>query len=146
MTEMNHTLKQLLETVENGKRGFAEGAEKMTKDGNTTIAATFAELSQQREKFSSELRALDPELGDFDADGTFPGAIHRGWMALKDALSSDDPHGVLDAAEQGEDHAVKEFQSALDVDLPQDARAIIARQYEQIKMSHDKVRALRDLN
>ena len=45
-------------------------------------------------------------------------------MALKDALSSDDPQGVLDAAEQGEDHAVKEFQSALDADLAQDARAV----------------------
>ena len=146
MTAMTHTLKQLLETVENGKRGFAEGAQKLTKDGNMTIAATFAELSRQREKFSSELRALDPELGDFDADGTIPGAIHRGWMALKDALSSDDPQGVLDAAEQGEDNALKEFQSALDADLSQDARAVVARQYEQIKMSHDKVRALRDLN
>ena len=145
MTTMTDTLNKLVETTENGKRGFAEGAEKLSKDGHVAMAATFAELSLQRATFASELRALDPALVDAqESDGSVAGVIHRSWMALKDALNGNDPHGVLDAAEQGEDHAVKEFSAALEGGLPDAARPVVARQYAAIKASHDKIKALRD--
>ena len=147
MTTTTDTLKKLVETSENGKRGFAEGAEKLSKDGHAAMAATFAELSRQRNTFAGELRALDPALVDAEeSDGSVSGAIHRGWMALKDALNGDDPHGVLDAAEQGEDHAMKEFSAALEGGLPDAARTVVARQYAEITASHDKITSLRDQN
>jgi uncharacterized protein (TIGR02284 family) len=65
-------------------------------------------------------------------------------MGLKDALTGSDPKGVLDAAEQGEDHAVKQFDKALKADLSAALRTVVERQRAAVKAAHDTVRALRD--
>lgn len=146
-TQTVDTLKHLVETVENGQRGFADGAAKLAKDGNPVMAATFTELGHERAMFASELRSLHPEMFQLDdAMGTVPGAVHRGWLALKDALTGDNPHAVLDVAEQGEDHALKAFATALDSDLPDAVRAVVSRQSAEIQAAHDTVKALRDRN
>jgi uncharacterized protein (TIGR02284 family) len=66
-------------------------------------------------------------------------------MTLKDALTGYDPHAVLAAAEMGEDHAVEEYEDALEeVDLGDDLRNLIARQAGDVQRVHDQVRNLRD--
>ena len=107
-------------------------------------SSTFRRLSDQRAQFSHQLRTMANAYGDqVDEDGSAAAALHRGWMSLKDALSGSDPDGVLDAAEQGEDHAVKEYQKALAADISIELRAVIERQYVDVKAAHDEVRALR---
>lgn len=148
-TKTMPTLESLLETVENGRKGFAQAAEKLDEDGNTTLAAEMREMSQQRLKMANELRALAAAEGspiEDKHDGTVPGALHRSWMALKDALTGDDPHAVLAAAEEGEDHAVADYESALEEDLPESVKSLLQRQYGEIKTAHDRVRDLRDAN
>ena len=70
--------------------------------------------------------------------------LHRGWMSLKDALTGSSPSGVLDAAEQGEDHAVKEYDKALGSELSPELRAVVERQSAEVRAAHDEVRSLRD--
>ncbi len=65
-------------------------------------------------------------------------------MSLKDALSGSDPEGVLDAAESGEDHAIKAYKKALDADISAGLRTVVQRQATEVKAAHDKVRAMRD--
>ena len=65
-------------------------------------------------------------------------------MAVKDAIHGSSPEGVLDVAEQGEDHAVSEFKDALDKDLSPDVAAAVNRQYAEVRATHDAVRSLRD--
>jgi uncharacterized protein (TIGR02284 family) len=105
------------------------------------------EMSQQRLRMANELRALAAAEGDpivDEGNGTVAGAMHRSWLALKDALTGDDPHAVLAAAEQGEDHAVSEYRSALEEDLPESVRSVLQRQAGEVKTAHDRVRSLRD--
>ena len=137
--------KDLVETLEDGKAGFAKGAEKLQSDGNNDEAAVFTKLSEQRATYSAELRAMAKSYGD-DADesGSLAGKLHRGWMSLKDALSGSGAHGVLDAAEQGEDHAVEEYDKALKADISDGLRAVVQRQAAGVRAGHDEVRALRD--
>jgi len=141
-------IENLLETVENGHKGFDEAASKLDADGNPTLAAEMRELSQQRLRMSNELKAIaaadGTPIGNGNGGGTIPGAMHRGYMALRDALTGDDPHAVLAAAEQGEDHAKTEFERALDDDLPGSVRSVVLRQYGEIETAHDRVRELRD--
>ena len=141
-------IEKLIETVDNGKEGFAEAAEKLDHDGRADLAAEMRELSQQRLQMSNELRALAAAEGSpiENGSGTVPGALHRSWMALKDALTGDDPHAVLAAAEQGEDHAVSEYRTALEEDMPASIRAVVERQAGEVKTAHDRVKALRDAN
>lgn len=140
-------LENLFETVENGRLGFAEAAQILDDHGDIDLAAEMRELSQQRLRIANELRDLaaaeGATLGD-QGEGTVAGSIHRGWMALKDAVSGDGPHAVLAAAEQGEDHAVAEYEQAIQEDLPPSILPIVERQAGEVRSAHDRVRLLRD--
>jgi uncharacterized protein (TIGR02284 family) len=137
--------KDLIETVEDGKEGFAKGADKLEKDGSPQLAAEFRTLSAERASFSAELRGIARAYGDdIHESGSLAGTLHRGWMSLKDALAGSSPEGVLDAAEQGEDHAVKEYEKALASDISPELREMVTRQATAVRAAHDKVRSLRD--
>jgi uncharacterized protein (TIGR02284 family) len=138
-------LEDLVETLEDGKKGFESSAERLESDGHGSMATLMRRFSQQRDQFSAELRTLASTRGEpIDESGSVGGALHRGWLTLADALTGSDPKAVLSAAEQGEDHAVAEYDSALEKELPQDVRTVIARQAEDIRLAHDEVRDLRD--
>lgn len=138
--------KDLVETLEDGKEGFAKGAEKLESSGNTREAAVFTQLSEQRNAFSAELRKLAQANGEnVDESGSLAGKLHRGWMTLKDALAGSEPDGVLEAAEQGEDHAVDEYDKALKAEISPPLRAVVERQGADVKRGHDAVKALRNV-
>ncbi len=137
--------RDLIQTLEDGMQGFAKGAERLADSERADLSTKFREYSVQRESFASELKTMAAQYGDhIDEDGTIAGAAHRGWMAFKDMLAGSDPEGVLDVAEQGEDHAVSEFQKALDDDISTGLRAVVERQFAAIQSAHDDVRALRN--
>ncbi len=139
-------IKDLIETVEDGRKGFDKTANRLREDGYPELASQMVEFSEQRARFSSELRSAAATAGiQIDEDGSLAGALHRGWLTLADALTGDDPKAVLSAAEAGEDHAVDDYESALeDDDLPGELRALVTRQAAEVKQAHDQVRALRD--
>ena len=138
--------KDLMETLEDGRKGFADAADKLADGDAAGLAPKFREFSQQRAAMYTELEALAAKYGDdLDEDSSVASALHRGWMALKDAVAGSSPKGVLDAAEQGEDHAVKEYERALeDKDLSAELAVVVRRQLVQITAAHDEVKRLRD--
>ena len=137
--------KDLIQTLKDGREGFATAADKLAADGREDLAERFREFSTQRETFATELTTLAGEYGDdADTSGSVAGAAHRGWMTLKDTLAGSDPEGVLDVAEQGEDHAKSEYAKALDTDLSAGLRTVVERQYTEVQRTHDIVRDLRD--
>lgn len=133
----------LIRTLENGKEGFAKAAEKLDDSDRPDVAAKFREFAQQRDAMSDELKAIAEAYGDdVDQRGTVPGALHRGWLAVKDALSGDDADAVIGAAETGEDHAVEQYREALEADISAEFRPIVARQLASVEAAHDYVRSL----
>lgn len=137
--------KDLLETLADGQEGFEKAAEKLADSDMPEIASTFRRFSGQRAQFATELQELARAYGDqVDSSGSVAATFHRGWMAIKDALSGSDPKGVLDAAEQGEDHAVSEYEDALAKDLSPTLRNVVERQANEVRAAHDEVRRLRD--
>ncbi len=139
-------IEDLVETLEDGRKGFSEAAEKLSEDGHTQLAEQMREFSDQRARFSNELRAMARSAGaELDEEGSAAGALHRGWMDLKAALTGDDPHAILAAAERGEDHAVGEYEDALEDDgLSGEFRDLVVRQADEVRRTHDRVRDLRD--
>lgn len=137
--------KDLLQTLEDGKDGFTLGADKLEKDGETELAATFRTLGQERAQLANDLQTIAASYGgQLDASGSVAAKVHRGWLAVRDALSGSDPAGVLAAAEQGEDHAVSDFETALTSDISPELKTTVERQLTTIRAAHDQVRALRD--
>jgi len=133
----------LIHTLENGKDGFDKAADKLDDSDRPDVAVKFREFAQQRATMSDELKQIASAYGD-DADqrGTVPGAVHRGWIAVKDAFSSDDADAVISAAETGEDHAVEQFREALEADISTEFRPVVTRQLASVEAAHDYVRSL----
>lgn len=139
--------KDLMQTLADGRDGFEHAAERL-KDDRPDLGAKMREFSEQRASFHGELESMAARYGDdIDEEGSTAAAAHRGWMSLKDAITGSDAEGVLDAAEQGEDHAVAEYEKALEQDdLSSELRTVVERQSTAVRETHDTVRALRDAN
>jgi uncharacterized protein (TIGR02284 family) len=135
--------KELVETLKDGRTGFASAAEKLRDSDRPEVAATLERLSEQRAAFARDIVAMGHEYGDdVDKSGTMTAALHRGWLSLKDALTGDDPSGVLGAAVTGEDHAVTEYEKALKEDLSDGFRSVVQQQHAAIVAARDEVKAL----
>jgi uncharacterized protein (TIGR02284 family) len=148
MSTDQQVTKDLIETLEDGKNGFATAAEKLAESDRAQVVSRFHEFSKQRGQFAAELRSMASDHGDeIKESGSVGAALHRGWMTIKDAVTGSDAGAILDVAEQGEDHAVSEYERALDnEEISIDLRNVIQRQYVSVKAAHDEVRALRDSN
>ena len=146
MSTDRRVTKDLIKTLEDGREGFARAADKLAESDRPELSTRMRAFSEQRAGFSAELEQMAAAYGDdIDEDGSVAGTLHRGWMAVKDAIAGSDPEGVLDAAEQGEDHAVSEYRDALDKDdLSPNLRTVLERQYAEVQKAHDEVKALRD--
>ena len=135
-------LNTLIETCENGQKGFATAADAV-KD--VRYKDLLRRNSEQRGRFASELQTEVVRLGGKPQDsGTAAGAMHRGWIELRTAITSKDEKAVLSECERGEDHAVKAYRDALQKSLPESLRAIVARQSTEVQRAHDSMRSLRD--
>lgn len=143
MSADEKTAKELVETLKDGQKGYAASAEKLTDSDRPEWATTMRRLEQQRVQFVQDIVALGHEYGDdVDKGGSALAAVHRGWLSLKDALTGDKPSGVLDAAVQGEDHTVSEYEKALKEDLSEGFRTVVQRQHGEILKARDEVKAL----
>jgi len=141
-SEIRSTLNDLIETCKDGEQGFRTAAEKLRDPELRTL---FHSYSSQRGRFATELQSEVVNIGGEPAtSGSATGALHRGWLGLKSALTGTDDHAILVEAERGEDAAVQNYRDALSKDLPGGIHAIIERQYREIQQVHNTVRSLRD--
>jgi len=143
MKKQDEVIDDLIETLKDGQQGFREAAESV-KDPQ--LKSLFHDYAQQRARFLVELRskAQNPDEREHNVSGSAAGALHRGWINLKSALSKGDDHAILAECERGEDSAVDEYQNALSDGLAAPVLEIVSRQYIEIKPTHDRIRDLRD--
>jgi uncharacterized protein (TIGR02284 family) len=113
---------------------------------DSQLKSLFNELSLQRSKFAGELQNQVIQLGESDPEKTSStaGAMHRAWINIKAAITSQDDHAILAECERGEDSAVAEYKKAMDANLSAPIRDVVSQQYTAVKAAHDRVRALRD--
>ncbi|MGH8102765.1 MAG: ferritin-like domain-containing protein [Chthoniobacterales bacterium] len=141
--EIISTINDLIETLKDGQKGFREAADAVS---NPQLKSLFAEYSQQRSRFASELQMQAKSFGESEPEtaGSTVGAMHRGWINLKSAITSKEESAILAECERGEDAAVQAFEKAMRADLPLSLRDIISRQSSQIETAHDQIKTLRD--
>lgn len=132
----------LIETCRDGEQGFTTAAERVNR---ADLKSVFSTLATQRATFQHELEVEVERIGGKPADmGHIAGAAHRGWMAVKSALTTDDDMAILDECERGEDFAKKAYSEALGKSLPGGVRPLVARQADDVRAAHDRVRDLRN--
>lgn len=140
--EVISTLNNLIETSRDGQNGFQSAAEGIT---DPSLKASFLQYAQQRGQFVSELQSEVRALGDDpQTTGSIAGALHRGWINIKSAVTGKDEHSILEECERGEDSAKKNYLEALKENLPTNILNVVDRQYQAVVATHDTVRSWRD--
>lgn len=135
-------LQKLVETNRNAQEGYIDAAEHI-KD--TQLRAFFNQQATERANFAGELENEIIRHGKHDPSrsGTVGGLIHRRWIDLKAAMGGGD-HSILSSVESGEDAAKKEYEEAINGNLPEDLKEILRRQAQVVFAAHDQVKMLRD--
>lgn len=145
MSDDAKAAKELVETLKDGERGYANAADKLRDGEHPEWATTLQRFSEQRAGFWREIVDMGHAYSDdVDESGTVAAAVHRSWIALKDALTGDDAEAVLKAALTGEDHAVSEYEDALKMDLSAGFREVVVRQQAAVVAARDEVKALQN--
>lgn len=140
--ETEKVLLDVIKTLEDGQKGFAEIGEHLKDD---TLKRYFLAESLKRANFRAELENELHRAGmaDVKESGSVSGALHRSWGELKAKLGGGD-HTLLATAEQGEDAAKKAYKDALEQELPLPIRQLLTEQQAHVNNSHDYVRNHRD--
>jgi uncharacterized protein (TIGR02284 family) len=143
-TKTFDVLDELMQTLEDGMEGFESALEKLDPVTSQAEITLFGSLIQQRRDFRQELRTLSATMDhEVKETGTVAAKLHRSWMGLKDLVSGSDAGGVVDAAEQGEAHALKVFTEACAQDLPTELKVVVEHQRSAIAASHAHIEQLK---
>jgi len=131
----------LIATTLDSMKGYKEASE----DSETANAAFFCEMADERSKVASTLQAHVASLGgDPEDDSTVSGALHRGFMNLRELVSARDEKAIVAEVERGEDYIKAKYSTALeDGDVSPQTKAVIEQAYASIVSGHDKMSAMK---
>ena len=138
----------LLETCRDGKNGYQTAAENVK---NPQVRAELQKFAAQREEFIQELESTALKYGESAKNETTvaglamdaAGAVHRGWINLKAAVSSHDSKAVLNECENGDQAALKTYESVMEEDIPSEIKNVVQRQHDQIEAAVNKIESIK---
>jgi uncharacterized protein (TIGR02284 family) len=141
-TSVVSVLNDLVETSKDGEKGFLKAADDAH---DAQLKTLFTSCAEECTRGARELQDMVQRLGGKpESHGSMSGALHRGWVDVKSAVTERSDRAILAECEKGEDVAKKRYHEALEKDLPADVREIVERQYQGVLHNHDRVRNLRD--
>lgn len=144
-TTTQETLNDLILISNDRIEGYEKAIAEL-KDEDHDLKDIFSDMIKQSHQNKSEIVQELQTINDVPLDGTTTsGKIYRAWMDVRAFFSNFDRKAILSNCEAGEDAAQKAYEQALEVEnLAPGARSIIIRQKASLKVSHDKIKALRD--
>lgn len=101
-------LKALLELVNDGKEGYQKAAETTE---TPELEALFSKLSGERMAYAAELKEhIELHGGTADNEsGGILGGLHRTWLSIKDALSSNENSALIETITTGEKTVIAKY-------------------------------------
>jgi uncharacterized protein (TIGR02284 family) len=134
-------LNGLITTCKDGELGYRTAAADVR---NTELETVFSEYAKQRGQFARNLQAEVERLGGNPEDsGSITGALLRGWMDLKSALSSGDGAAIIATCETGEETAVAAFEWVVNLHISGQTRLLVEKQYNAIKEARARLLRLK---
>ncbi|OKS87185.1 PA2169 family four-helix-bundle protein [Mucilaginibacter polytrichastri] len=125
------------------------GYEKATKDigdENGDLKVLFTSLIGESHQYKMELGTEIEALGkDIENTTSTSGSLHRTWLQVKAAFTSNSAKSILEECEFGEDAIKKAYQTAIEEEhLPAYIKDILVNEKVSIDAAHDKIKQLRD--
>lgn len=135
-------LKDLIETLRDGERGFAlavrdnrePGVESALMEGEEWCRAAAIELQDQ-------VRSLDG--APRPSEGAKP-PVYRGWTNFEAVPISRDTKLILEECERGGDYALSRYEAATNPALPEPSRTLVERQHQRLVVFQGRLRLLRN--
>ncbi len=160
--EIARMLNRLIATCKDGEAGFQAAWEAVLRssyslardhDGASHLPISaeqlkhlFASCSRQRAAFAEDLQQL-VELytsDDPQEETTLAGALHRGIINFHASLGMQGGiEAILMECERGEERALRQYEEAMERDLPPDVRPVVQSQYRCIQETCAQIRELR---
>lgn len=137
-TALNTLIGTLIDSVNGYQKAAAD-------TDNTQYAEMFNSRAQERQSAIPKLQAAVARLGgNPEDDGTTAGAIHRGWINLKEAVVGRDDQAIINSVESGEDYLKEKFETVLNnKELPAEARSAVEEAWQSVKAGHDQMSQLK---
>jgi uncharacterized protein (TIGR02284 family) len=135
-------LNDLIETCKDGEYGFKACAEQAKRaDIKSVLMLRADDCRSAGQELAEQVRGLG---GKPDESGSAMGALERGWVAVRTALTTYDDKAVLEECERGEDNALARYRKALKKPLPAGIKLLVERQMQGVQRNHDQIKMLRD--
>lgn len=137
--EIANNLNQLLEKNYDAEKGYKDAADKVQ---NTRMKQFLEEQAQLRYDFGhqikSEIKAFD---GEVDKGGSVKGSMHRAWMDLKSAVTSDKEENVMEEVQRGEQSAIEEYNEVINKsNLPATTKDVLTKQRDKIQQAQQSAK------
>jgi uncharacterized protein (TIGR02284 family) len=138
-------LNDLIQINNDRVAGYEKAIEEL-KPEDSDLKSLFVKMIGESHKYKMTLATEVQVLGvDAEVGTTNSGKVYRAWMDVKAIFTGHDRKTVLNNCEFGEDAAQKAYKMALaEEDLSSDLRSLITEQKDQLRVSHDEIKALRD--
>lgn len=130
--KMSSKLNELLEKNYDAEKGYKKAAENVE---NTKLKQFFKEQAQKRYDFGHEIKNEIKNYGESpDKGGSATGAMHRTWMDIETAFSSNNEETILEEVQKGEKAAIEEYNEVIqDTTLPPTTQKILTNQRDTIQ-------------
>jgi uncharacterized protein (TIGR02284 family) len=130
--EISEKLNELLVKNYDAEKGYLNA---MSNVDDKNLKIFFKRRASERSQFAKELRTEILRYGEVPEDsGTFKGTVHRNWMSLKSALSSNNEEKILEEAIKGEEASLEEYDKLMkENNLPPTIDELIFRHRNSIQ-------------
>jgi uncharacterized protein (TIGR02284 family) len=138
-------LQSILEKTYDAQRGYANASE---VTDHVDLKRWFAQQGARRTQYAASIAGEMKRMQETpEFDGSFSGDVHRSWMNLKAALSSNKDEIILEECLRGEKDALKEYDHVLKhrAELPQTVVTILEAQKDEIQITINKIKRLEDV-
>ncbi|MFU8805259.1 MAG: ferritin-like domain-containing protein [Bradymonadaceae bacterium] len=139
--DLINILSDLRETNIDLRKTYETAAENVD---DTTLRNKFTQLSEQNQRFATELENEISNLGERPkSDGSFVGTLHRGFMDIRSAFSKNDVPAMIDECIRAEKMAIDNYEDALNNDFPANVQTLVSRQYGALKSVREDLKNLK---
>jgi len=133
-------LDHLAKINKDSEAGYRAAADKVT---NTELQTLFVGYADQHHHFAAELEQELERMGGRPSDaGLATGALSRGWMDLKAALSGHSTISLLKSCADGEESAESAYLDVADTNPTGQTRRLVDKHLQQMKEFRTRLRRL----
>lgn len=134
-------LQELLQACVDGQAGYTEAANDVEDPGLRYLLTSFAE---QRATFRAQLANALERLGRHgDPTPSVGGELHRMWTHARAVLERHEPTALIAECERGEHHALRKWESALQLAMPLELEGLLLDQVTEIRKAREGLERMR---